>query len=186
MTDKQDAAGVGVSMIVAMASNRVIGNNNQLPWYLPNDLKYFKQVTMGKPIIMGRKTFQSIGRPLPGRTNIVVTRDRQFDAPGVRVVHSVAEAMALADSIALLDGSEEVMVIGGAELYQSMLPLARRLYITHVEAEIAGDAWFPQLDWQQWRQCACEHFAAEGPNPYPYSMAVYERNPESGINTEKP
>ncbi|MFA7555972.1 MAG: type 3 dihydrofolate reductase [Spongiibacteraceae bacterium] len=172
MTAKHDVA---IAMIVAMAENRVIGRNNQLPWYLPNDLKYFKATTMGKPVVMGRKTFESIGRPLPGRSNIVVTNNPGFIATGVEVVHSVEEAINLARSIALVDGVDEVMVIGGAQLYKEMLPKTSRLYFTQVHAEIEGDALFPELDNRQWREVSRENFQAVKPNPFDYSFVVFDR-----------
>lgn len=164
-----------VALIVAAASNGVIGCNNQLPWYLPNDLKYFKQATMGKPIVMGRKTYESIGKPLPGRTNIVVTRQSDWQAEGVRVVNSLDEALALAESIAEVDGTEELMVIGGAQIYNEAFGRATRLYLTQVHAEVEGDAYFPTVKTDEWREVAREDFAAEGPNPYDYSFVVLER-----------
>lgn len=167
---------IKVSMIVAMAENRVIGRNNQLPWYLPEDLKYFKSVTIGKPIVMGRKTYESIGRPLPGRTNIVVTRNPDFKAEGIKVVSSIGEAIKLADSIATIDGSEELMVIGGAQLYADILPSVDRLYLTEVHAEVEGDAYFPEVDLTQWHEIGRESFQAQGPNPYDYSFVVLERS----------
>jgi dihydrofolate reductase len=167
---------VRIAMIVAMAENRVIGRNNQLPWYLPNDLKYFKAVTMGKPIIMGRKTYESIGKPLPGRTNIVVTTQPEFTAEGVKVAHSVDEALTLAQSVAIVDGAEEVMIIGGAQLYAEMLGSVERLYLTQVHSEVEGDAQFPELDLSPWKVLSREDFTAEGPNPYDYSFVVYGRN----------
>lgn len=166
---------IPVAMIVAMAENRVIGRDNQLPWHLPGDLKYFKATTLGKPVIMGRLTFESIGRPLPGRTNIVVTRNPDWSAEGVRVVHSATEAVALARDIARAEGAAEVMVIGGAQLYAELLPTADRLYLTRVHAEVEGDACFPVLEPGQWRQLQCQEFAAEGANPYAYSLIVYQR-----------
>ncbi|WP_101758752.1 dihydrofolate reductase [Oceanicoccus sp. KOV_DT_Chl] len=166
---------VRVSMIVAMAENRVIGRNNQLPWYLPNDLKYFKATTMGKPIVMGRKTYESIGRPLPGRTNIVVTGNADFSAEGVKVVHGIDEALQVAQGVAELEGVEELMVIGGAQLYADILPKVERLYLTRVHADVEGDARFPELDLSQWQLLVSEDFAAEGPNPYDYSFVVYQR-----------
>ena len=141
---------VRIAMIVAMAENRVIGRNNQLPWYLPNDLKYFKAVTMGKPIIMGRKTYESIGKPLPGRTNIVVTTQPSWTADGVRVAHSIDEALTLAQSVAIVEGADEVMIIGGAQLYTEMLDRVERLYLTLIHAEVEGDAHFPELDLSLW------------------------------------
>ncbi|MET4162456.1 dihydrofolate reductase [Marinobacterium sp. MBR-111] len=166
-----------LAMIAAQSQNRVIGNNNKLPWYLPEDLKYFKRVTLGKPIIMGRKTFESIGRPLPGRTNIVITRnpDWTHDGAGVRVVHSLQQAIELAESLALVNGFEESLVIGGAEIYALALPQADRLYLTQVHAEVQGDAHFPPLDPTQWQEMAREDFSAIEPNPYDYSFIVLDR-----------
>ena len=117
---------IRLSIIVAAAKNLAIGKDNQLLWHLPEDLKYFKRVTMGKPIVMGRKTFESIGRPLPGRLNIVITRQSDWQHEGVKVVHSIEEALILAESQSFIDGSDEVMVIGGAEIYKAALPKAQR------------------------------------------------------------
>ncbi len=164
-----------LALIWAMSRNRTIGRNNALPWHLPEDLQYFKRVTMGKPIIMGRKTWESIGRPLPGRTNIVITKDENFTAPGIKVVHSLDEARALAESIGLIDGAEEVVVIGGAQIYELALPAADRLYLTQVHAEVEGDAQFPMFDLTQWEELGREDFSASGPNPYDYSFVVLER-----------
>jgi dihydrofolate reductase len=162
------------ALIVAMAENRTIGIDNKLPWYLPNDLKYFKQVTMGKPIIMGRKTYESIGKPLPGRTNIVITRNPDYQAEGIVVVNSLKQALDKAEDISFINGHDEVMVIGGAEIYNQGLESADRLYITHVHAEVEGDAFFPEVDWNDWQEQAREDFSAEGPNPYDYSFVVYD------------
>ena len=164
-----------LALIVAMAKNHVIGINNNLPWHLSEDLKYFKRVTMGKPIIMGRKTFESIGKPLPGRTNIVVTRNANYQVEGVKVVHSLKAAMELCESIAVIDGCEEAMVIGGAELYQQALPLADYLYLTDVHAEVEGDAFFREFDRSDWQEIARENFRAVEPNPYNYSFTVLEK-----------
>lgn len=163
-----------LSMIVAVAENGVIGRNNALPWYLPNDLKYFKQTTMGKPVIMGRKTYESIGKPLPGRTNIVITRQADYQPEGVKVVNSVEAARELAESVCLIDGQEEAMIMGGAEIYTVALPHTDRLYLTEVHADVEGDAFFPEYDKSLWQEVAREDFAAEGPNPYNYSFVVYE------------
>lgn len=163
-----------LSMIVAVAENGVIGRNNALPWYLPNDLKYFKQTTMGKPVIMGRKTYESIGKPLPGRTNIVITRQADYQPEGVKVVSSVEAARELAESVCLIDGQEEAMIMGGAEIYALALPHTDRLYLTEVHADVDGDAFFPEYDKSLWQEVAREDFAAEGPNPYNYSFVVYE------------
>ncbi|MFW1678100.1 dihydrofolate reductase [Pontibacter sp. JAM-7] len=165
-----------LAIIVAQAKNRVIGVNNTLPWHLPEDLRYFKQVTMAKPIIMGRKTYESIGRPLPGRENIVISRQADYAPVGVRVVPSIEEACALAEDICLINGQDEVMVIGGAQIYGQALPQADRLYITQVDADIEGDAWFPEVDYSLWQEVAREDFAPSGDNPYAYSFLVYEKD----------
>lgn len=164
-----------LALIVAIADNGVIGRDNALPWHLPEDLRYFKRVTLGKPIVMGRKTFESIGKPLPGRTNIVITRNAQFQAPGVEVAHSLDAALALAELIASRQGATETVAIGGAEIYRAALPRADRLYITEVHAQVDGDALFPTIDWQQWREVFREHHAAIDTDSYPYSFVRYER-----------
>lgn len=164
-----------LALIWAMSRNRTIGRNNALPWHLPEDLKYFKRVTMGKPIIMGRKTWESIGRPLPGRTNIVITKDSSYRAEGVRCVGSLDEAITLAENIALIDGVDEAVIIGGAQIYALALPKAQRLYMTQVHAEVEGDAFFPQFDLTQWEERGREDHGASGPNPYDYSFVVLDR-----------
>lgn len=168
-----------ISLIAALAENRVIGRDNALPWRLPNDLKYFRAVTIGKPVIMGRKTWESLGRPLPGRTNIVITRQSGYVPAGsnesVRVVASLQEALALADSVAQRDGVDESVVIGGAEIYSQALPLCHRLYLTEVHAVVDGDAYFPVVDFSQWQETKRERHAASGGNPFDYSFVVYER-----------
>ena len=139
-----------LSMIVATADNNVIGKDNTMPWHLPADLAYFKKVTLGKPIIMGRKTYESIGRPLPGRRNIVISRDQNFTAVGIDTVTSVAAALALVDGSDGSDAVAEIMVIGGGAIYKHCLPNADRLYVTHIKAAIDGDTHFPNYDdcWQ--------------------------------------
>ncbi len=164
-----------LAIIVAQADNRVIGVNNKLPWHLPEDLRYFKQVTMAKPIIMGRKTYESIGRPLPGRTNIVISRQENYAPKGVRVVSTLEAAIELAESICLIDGAEEAMVIGGAQIYEQALSVADRLYLTQVHANVEGDAWFPAFASEQWREIGREDFTAKEPNPYDYSFIVLDR-----------
>lgn len=166
-----------IALIVAMADNGVIGRDNRLPWHLPEDLKYFKQVTLGKPVIMGRKTYDSIGRPLPGRTNIVLTRQSGFQPAGVRVVHTLDEALLVATGQARADGAEEVMVMGGAAVYAEALPRADRLYLTRVLAAVEGDARFPLLDWSAWVLRSSEAHPAAGPSGYPYRFEVYDRCP---------
>ncbi|MCG8437795.1 MAG: dihydrofolate reductase [Pseudomonadales bacterium] len=164
-----------LSMMVAKASNNVIGRDNKLPWYLPNDLKYFKQVTFGKPVIMGRKTWESLKGPLPGRTNIVITRQPDYLADGAKVVATLDDAVAMAENVAFIEGQEEAVIMGGAEIYSLALPQAERLYLTEVHANVEGDTFFPEYDASEWQQIAREDFAAEGPNPYDYSFVVYER-----------
>lgn len=164
-----------LSIIVAQSENRIIGRGNKLPWYLPEDLKYFKRITQGKPIVMGRKTFESIGKPLPGRTNIVISRNPDYQSPGIHVVASLDQALDLAEQQALIDGSEEMLVIGGAEIYQQALLQADRLYVTQVHAVIDGDASFPEIDNSLWEEMGREDFYADGPNPYDYSFVIYQR-----------
>ncbi|MGB1465663.1 MAG: dihydrofolate reductase [Alcanivorax nanhaiticus] len=166
---------IRLSMMVAKASNDVIGRDNKLPWYLPNDLKYFKQVTFGKPVIMGRKTWESLKGPLPGRTNIVITRQADYVAEGAKVVTTLEEAVAMAENVAFIDGQEEAVIMGGAEIYKLALPAADRLYLTEVHAEVDGDTFFPEYDKSEWNEIGREDFASEGPNPYDYSFVVYER-----------
>lgn len=164
-----------LALIVAASENGVIGRNNALPWHLPQDLRYFKRITMGKPIVMGRKTFESIGRPLPGRTNIVISRNPGFSPVGVERVGSLDEALALAETVARADGVAETLVIGGAEVYALAMSRADRIYLTQVHASVVGDAMLPRIDWLQWREvCRERHPAGEG-NPYDYSFVVYDR-----------
>ena len=164
-----------LALICAMADNRVIGRNNNLPWHLPEDLKYFKRVTMGNCIIMGRKTWESIGRVLPGRTNIVVTANPDYLAEGVRVVHSLEEALRLAESISVVDGSEEAFIIGGAGLYQTALPMAQRFHLTRVHADVEGDTYLAEFDQSQWREISRQEFQKSDTNPYDYSICLLER-----------
>ena len=166
---------VCLSVIVAAAENGVIGRDNALPWQLPEDLRYFRRVTMGRPLVMGRRTFESIGRPLPGRTNIVISRNPRFTAEGTRVVASLDDALQLARDIALADGVDELMVIGGAEIYAQAIPRADRLYLTLVHAAVEGDAFLPPIDWREWRETGRERHRGSGDNPHDYSFLVYER-----------
>ena len=158
-----------VSIVAAMDRNRLIGRKNQLPWHLPADLAHFKRITMGKPIIMGRGTYESIGRPLPGRTKLVLTRSVDFHAEGVTVVRSLQQALEAAA------GAQEVMIIGGSSIYELALPLADRLYLTHIEHGYEGDAWFPEFDQAQWRVIASETHVADQKNPCAYRFVTYER-----------
>ncbi|MDM3872305.1 dihydrofolate reductase [Porticoccus sp. W117] len=168
-----------IALIVAMARNGTIGRNNELPWHLSGDLRYFKAVTMGKPVVMGRKTWESIGRPLPGRTNIVITRQAgwlpECDNPDtVKVAHSLEQALQLAEQVATADGVSELMVMGGAEIYRQALPLAKRLYITEVNADVEGDAFFPEMDDSQWREL--QRTAGDPGGDYSYDFVVLDRN----------
>ena len=160
-----------ISMIAAMAHDRVIGKDNQMPWYLPADLAHFKRVTLGKPVLMGRKTFESIGRPLPGRRNLVISRNPDYQAEGIEVVGSVEAALAL------LAGSsvEELMVIGGGHLYAEMLPSADCLYLTQIDLAVEGDTRFPAFDDGQWQRVDCESHPADEKNPHPYSFETWQR-----------
>jgi dihydrofolate reductase len=158
-----------ISMIVAMAANRVIGSNNKIPWRLPRDQQRFRAITMGKPIIMGRKTYESIGRPLPGRHNIVVSRNPDYQAQGCTAVHS-PEAALLAAS-----GAEEVVVIGGAYLYEYFLPLSGRLYLTILEEKFTGDTFFPEFDSSEWHTTLVETHEPEEKNAHRYQFMILER-----------
>lgn len=158
-----------VTLIAAMAHNRVIGIDNSLPWDLPADMRHFREQTMGKPILMGRKTYDSIGRPLPGRQNIVVTRDPAVAIEGCDVVHSIEEALQI------VGDAPEVMVMGGESFYRQLLPRADRLLLTLIELEIEGDAWFPQWEAAEWEEVAREDHPADERNCWPYSFVTMER-----------
>jgi len=166
---------VDLAIVVAVAENGTIGRHNELPWRLPEDLKFFKRVTLGHPIVMGRNTFESIGRPLPGRTNIVVTGNRQWRVDGIEVAHSLEDALAVGSQSARQMGVSSVMVIGGAEIYRQVLPFAKRLHITEVHAEVEGDAFFPELDKYQWSEIERISFDADNNNPYAYSFVTLIR-----------
>ena len=159
---------MALSIVVAMDRERVIGRDGDLPWRLPNDLQRFRAITMGHPIIMGRRTFESIGRPLPGRHNIVVSRRRGFEADGCSVADGLPAALEIA-------GAGECMVVGGAMLYAEALPLARRLYLTEVDASVAGDTWFPDFDRDRWRELARERYPADERHAFDYAYALLER-----------
>ena len=157
------------SLVVAMAANRVIGRDNAMPWRLPADIAHFKQVTMGHPIVMGRRTYQSIGKPLPGRKNIVVTRDRAFQAPGCTVVPSLEAAWQAAGD------AEEVCVIGGTSLFAETLPIADVIHLTEVEADVPGDTYFPEFDRSQWREKEIARQPADARHAYPIRILELER-----------
>ena len=158
-----------ISLIVAMDRRGVIGAGGDLPWRLSDDLKQFKAITMGKPLVMGRKTHESIGRPLPGRRNIVLTRQRGYTAQGCVVCHDVESVLAACA------GFEEVMVMGGATLYELFLPRADRIYLTRVQAEVDGDTWFPPFDESAWNEVERRERQADARNEYPVSFRVLER-----------
>ncbi|ALS97473.1 type 3 dihydrofolate reductase [Lacimicrobium alkaliphilum] len=161
-----------ISMIAAMAKGRVIGSANRMPWHLPADLKHFKKITLGKPVVMGRKTFESIGKPLPGRKNIVVSSDPTFKAEGVERAESPEQALELAQK----EQPEEVMVIGGGTLYSHFLPLCERLYITEIKLDVDGDTFFPDYQAQaNWRALEEEHLQADEENPYPLVFKTLQR-----------
>ena len=161
------AAATGIALVAALARNRVIGIGGSLPWRLPEDLRRFRNLTLGHPVIMGRKTFEAIGKPLPGRDNIVITRTRGYAAPGCRVLHALDAAVAAA-------GPGEVYVIGGAEIYAAALPLAHRLYLTEIDADFEGDAFFPEFDRRAWRVVAREPQSPGGPGAIRYEFVTYE------------
>jgi dihydrofolate reductase len=161
-----------VSLVVAASTNNVIGSDGGLPWHLPDDLRHFKRLTTGNPIVMGRKTFESIGRPLPDRRNIVMTRDPDYMARGCDVVSSVREALDIeADA-------DEVMIIGGGQVYRDFLPHADRIYLTRVQADVEGDTYFPDIDEAGWRLVSSEPHAADEKHAYAFDVMVYERRPD--------
>ncbi|MDG4596069.1 MAG: type 3 dihydrofolate reductase [Candidatus Contendobacter sp.] len=158
-----------LALIAALARNRVIGRDNRLPWRLTADLRFFKRTTMGKPLLMGRRTWESIGRPLPGRRMIVLSRDPDYQAPGCMVARSLDEAVELAGAV------PEIMAIGGAALYRQTLPLAERLYLTRVEADVPGDVWFPEWNEGDWRLAWEESYPADRDHAWPYRFQRWER-----------
>jgi len=158
-----------ISLIVAMASNRAIGLNNQMPWHLSADLKKFKKITMGAPILMGRKTYESIGRPLPGRTNIIISRNPSYSQPGCLVFNDIEKAL---ESCA---GSDEVFIIGGSDFYKSMLPVADTLYLTQIHREFPGDTFFPEIDGDQWIEVEREDIQDDPDAAFSYSFLKLEK-----------
>lgn len=159
-----------ISMIAAMANNRIIGADNDMPWYLPADLKHFKAVTMGKPVLMGRKTYESIGKALPGRPNIVITANESYSLGDAVVVHSIEAAMQEATDF------DEVMIIGGGSIYQSMLSQAQRLYLTFIDLTVDGDTQFPDYEANaNWQELSRETHQKDDKNPYDYTFVTLER-----------
>jgi dihydrofolate reductase len=161
-----------LTLVAALARNRAIGLRGGMPWHLPAELAHFKLTTMGKSLVMGRKTWESIGRSLPGRQNIVVTRDQKLDAPGCDVANSLDEAVSMATS-------DEVMVIGGGSLYELALPNAHRMVLTHIECEVEADTWFPEWETSEWVPVNREHFAADHKNGLAYDIVEYQRRSAS-------
>lgn len=157
-----------IALIVAMGTNRVIGRDNQLPWRMPGDMKRFREITMGKAVVMGRETYESIGGPLKGRHNIVLTRDRAYVAEGCTLAHSIEEALAAA-------GAGEIMVIGGGLVYEQVLPLADRIYLTLIDAAFEGDSYFPPIRMAEWQEVSREIWAADERNPYNYAFIVLDK-----------
>jgi dihydrofolate reductase len=158
-----------ISMIAAFADGRVIGVDGDMPWHLPGDLQHFKKITSGHPILMGRKTFESIGRPLPKRRNIVLSRDKAFSPAGVEVIHDFSEVTLL------MKEEEEFFVIGGATVYEQLLPKAERLYITKIDHSFKGDTFFPLIDEKEWKVVSEEKGIIDEKNQYPHRFLVYER-----------
>ena len=158
-----------LSLIAAMDRKRLIGHDNAMPWHLPADLAHFKATTLGKPILMGRKTFESLGRPLPGRRNIVLTRNNAYNADGITRVNDLDQAFDAAGNV------PELMLIGGATLYETLLPRVERMYLTFIDAEFDGDAWFPAWEPNEWRESLSESHPADAKNPYPYRFVQFDR-----------
>ena len=167
-----------ISLVVAMDKNRVIGLNNHLPWRLPNDLKRFKEITLGKPVVMGRATHESIGRPLPGRRNIVLSRDPAYLAQGCETASSLEAALNTLQAV------EEVMIIGGASIYESALPICTRMYVTLIEEEYVGDTWFPWYDKKEWEEMSMEEHPVDETHDVPFTFLLLERRKKAfqGIN----
>lgn len=157
-----------ISLIFAIGRNNALGCKNRMPWYLPADFAYFKRTTMGKPVIMGRKTFESIGKPLSGRMNIVITRSTSFSHEGCIVVDSIEKARDLVKD-------KEAFIIGGAEIYSAFLPMADKLYITEIDSDFEADTFFPKIDYSKWKLVSSEPGVKDEKNPFDYKFLVYER-----------
>jgi dihydrofolate reductase len=159
-----------ISIIAALARNRAIGRDNAMPWRLPEDLKRFKRLTTGHTVIMGRKTFESIGSPLPGRSNVVITRSRDWSPSGCAVVSSLEAALSAVDK------AQDAFVIGGAQIYALAMPFAGRLYLTEIDRDFEGDAFFPEVERSRWREVSRERRVSAGPDTFDYAFVEYERN----------
>ena len=162
---------MSISLIFAASENQVVGRDNRLPWHLPADLQFFKRTTMGHPIIMGRKTFESVGRPLPGRPNIVITRQQGYEREGIMVVSSLSEAIEKAASFK----SGEIFITGGSEIFRQAMPLAQRIYLTRIHAVVEGDAYAPELETGQWELLSSEPHPADEKHAYAFTFEVWER-----------
>lgn len=160
---------MNLSILAAKSENNIIGNDNRLVWHLPADLKHFRELTTGGTVIMGRKTYESIGKPLPNRENIVITRQKDYPAPGCRVVGSLQEAIQLSDQ------EENVFIVGGGEIYRQAMDIAGTLYITEVHAEFQGDTVFPEIDGNTWEETFREDHSADEKNPFGFSFVTYQR-----------
>jgi dihydrofolate reductase len=171
MTKSKNRKIMRISIIVAMDEGRVIGNEGGMPWHLPADLKFFKSVTMGKPILMGRSTYESIGKALPGRTSIIITRNTDFQAEGCQIAFSVDEAL----DIARAENAEEAIIIGGGAIYEQTLNLTNRLYLTQIAAHLVGDTQFPVIKTEDWQEVSREAHAADGKNPFDLEFVVLDR-----------
>ena len=159
------------SIMVARSDNHVIGKDNQLPWRMPADLRYFKQTTMGHYCIMGRKTFESVDNPLPGRTNVIITRQPEYHAEGCLVVHNLEEAFRQGEEQA----QAEIFILGGAEIYKQALDVVDRIYLTEIKTIVDGDTFFPKIDYTQWKETKREEHSADEKNPYDYAFVVLEK-----------
>lgn len=162
-----------LSILVAMAKNRVIGRNNRLPWHLPADLKHFKFLTMGQTIVMGRKTYESIGKPLPGRANVIITRQADYEVPGAMVVHSLEDALLICEETST--GHSEHFIIGGEKLYRQAIKICQRMYITEIQRDFDGDVFFPEFDRDEWDETQRDKHIAESEDNLEYHFVVLER-----------
>lgn len=160
-----------ISLVAAASENNVIGDENEIPWHLPDDMKFFREITEGKPIVMGRKTFESIGRPLPKRHNIIISRQHDYDAPGCDVVSSLEEALELAEE----DHSDEICVIGGGQIYKQAMELADRIYLTRVHATVDGDTFFPEIHEEDWEEVHREEHPKDSQHDYAFTIIHYEK-----------
>jgi len=175
VTREPNGSPPAIAMVVAMGQNRAIGRDGDLPWRLRSDMKFFRKVTMGKPVVMGRRTFESLPRVLDGRLNIVLTRDPAFSVPDVVAVSSLDAALSAAQAWAAQEGADEIAIIGGEGVFDAALPLADRIYLTEVHAAPEADTWFPELDPKEWREASREAFQAGPKDDYDFSIVILDR-----------